>query len=86
MTSPRLFTKKDLEAIYHIADTTVVRTLKACGLDTGRRVYTEREITTRFEPARKLFKLGFTSKNIQEYFNQKDITHENYDDQKRLQG
>lgn len=69
-----IYSKKDLEKLYHLADTTVYRTLKACRLPTSRRYYTQEEIDTRFEPARLFFKLGYTTKQIQERFDQKEIS------------
>jgi len=75
-----LLTKKDLEVRFGIADTTVYRTLKACGLSTSRRTYTEEEIQTRFIPARRLFDGGHTAIQVQEYFRLKPIP---YDHQER---
>ena len=77
MTS--FFTKKDLEKQFGLADTTVYRTLKVCGLSTSRRSYSEEEIKTRFMTARQLYEAGLTSKQIAEYFNLKPT----YDLQKR---
>ena len=74
MTS--LLTKKDLEVRFGIADTTVYRTLKACGLSTSRRTYTEEEIQTRFIPARRLFDGGHTAIQVQEYFRLKPIPYD----------
>ena len=74
MTS--LLTKKDLETRFKLADTTVYRTLKACGLSTSRRTYTEEEIQTRFIPARRLFDAGHTANQVQEYFRLKPIPYD----------
>lgn len=76
--------KKDLERRFHLADTTVYRTLKACGLSTARRTYTEEEIATRFIPARKLFDAGMTTKEIQAYFSLKPILSIPYDYQEGI--
>jgi hypothetical protein len=73
MTS--LVTKKDLEARFNLADTTVYRTLKACGLSTKRRTYTQEEIQNRFIPARKLFEAGFTVNQVKEYFSLKAVNY-----------
>lgn len=62
------YTKKDLEREYKIADTTVYRTLKACGLSTARRKYTAEEITTRFKVARQMFAERYTVKDVAEHF------------------
>ncbi|BAZ00498.1 hypothetical protein NIES37_44900 [Tolypothrix tenuis PCC 7101] len=62
------YTKKDLEREYKIADTTVYRTLKACGLSTARRKYTAEEITTRFKVARQMFEERYTVKDVAEHF------------------
>lgn len=67
-----MVTKKDLAERYHISHNTVTDTLKACGLDTSKRSYTEEEITERFDVARKLFDAGKTSKEIEAYFSMKD--------------
>lgn len=75
------YTKKDLEAHFKIADTTVYRTLKACGLDTSRRSYTSEEIANYFIPARELFNCGYTFKQVLQYFTLKPTYHE---DQERL--
>jgi len=74
MTS--LLTKKDLEARFKLADTTVYRTLKACGLSTSRRTYTEEEIQTRFIPARRLFDAGMTTEDVHTYFRLKPISYD----------
>jgi hypothetical protein len=63
-----LLTKKDLERTYGLADTTVYRTLKVCGLSTTQRTYTQEEIQTRFIPARRLFDAGKTAAQVREYF------------------
>lgn len=69
----RLYSKKDLENLYHVADTTVYRTIQACGLATAKRWYTEAEVA-RFEQARMLFKLGHTAKEVAAFFAMKAIT------------
>jgi hypothetical protein len=74
MTS--LLTKKDLEARFQLADTTVYRTLKACGLSTAKRTYSEEEIQTRFIPARRLFDAGHRAIQVQEYFRLKPIPYD----------
>lgn len=51
-------TKKDLEERFGISHNTVRDTLRACGLDTGRRDYTEEEIESYFAVARKLLDEG----------------------------
>jgi hypothetical protein len=62
------YTKKDLEQKFKIADTTVYRTLKACGLSTARRKYTAEEITTRFKVARQMFEERYTVEEVTEHF------------------
>jgi len=59
--------------LYHLADTTVYRTIKACGLATAKRWYTEAEVA-RFEQARLLFKRGHTAKQVAAFFAMKAIT------------
>lgn len=63
-----MVSKRELEERYGLADTTVYRTLKACGLSTAKRHYTEAEIRERFEVARKLFRGGLTFSQVKEYF------------------
>lgn len=75
-----LLTKKDLERRFNLADTTVYRTLKACGLATSRKTYTQAEIQNYFIPARRLFDAGCTTKQVKEYFSLKPA---NYDYQER---
>ncbi|BAY08160.1 hypothetical protein [Calothrix sp. NIES-2098] len=67
------YTKKDLAREYKIADTTVYRTLKACGLSTARRKYTAEEITTRFQLARQLFEARHTVEEVAQYFGLRTI-------------
>jgi hypothetical protein len=62
------YTKQDLCQIFQIADTTVYRTLKACGLSTGSRRYSAEQISYFFIPARKLFANGYSVSQVQEYF------------------
>ncbi|BAY08162.1 hypothetical protein [Calothrix sp. NIES-2098] len=69
------YTKKDLEREYKIADTTVYRTLKACGLSTARRKYTAEEITTRFKVARQLFAARHTVEEVAQYFCAHALNH-----------
>ncbi|MBE9082855.1 hypothetical protein IQ278_12095 [Tolypothrix sp. LEGE 11397] len=74
MTS--LLTKKDLEVRFGLADTTVYRTLQACGLSTSKKTYTPEEIEIRFVPARKLFDAGHTTEQVKEYFRLKQVTYD----------
>lgn len=62
------YSKKDLEHEFHIADTTVYRSLKACGLSTTRTKYTAEEVNSRFKIARQLFNAGYTFGEVQHYF------------------
>jgi hypothetical protein len=55
-----------------LADTTVYRTIKACGLATAKRWYTDAEVA-RFEQARMLFKLGHSAKEVAAFFAMKAI-------------
>jgi hypothetical protein len=71
------YTKKDLEREFDIADTTVYRTLQACGLPTSRTKYTEQEITTRFKVARQLFAAKHTFVEVQQYFGLRPVHVEN---------
>lgn len=48
------YTKKDLQGRFSISDETVTKTLKACGLDTSTRHYSDEEIELYFAPARAL--------------------------------
>ncbi|NJL42463.1 MAG: MerR family transcriptional regulator [Pseudanabaena sp. RU_4_16] len=66
-------TKRDLERKFGIADTTVVRTLKACGLSTRKRRYTAEEVR-QFEAARQLFKAGYSVSDVQRYFSLKEVS------------
>lgn len=66
-----MVTKKELERRYHLADTTVVKTLQACGLPTAKRRYTEAEVSERFDVARKLLVGGMTYAEVREYFSMK---------------
>ena len=63
-----MVTKKELEQRYGLADTTVVKTLQACGLSTAKRQYTEEEILERFDVARKLLSGSMTYAEVQQYF------------------
>lgn len=72
-----LVTKKDLEARFKLADTTVYRTLKACGLSTSRRSYTDEEIENQFKPARWLLNAGHTVAEVKKYFSLKAVPYEN---------
>ena len=65
----RLYSKRDLEREWSIADTTVYRTLKCCGLPTRRRKYTQQEVKERFCVARQLFQAGLNSREVKDYFN-----------------
>ncbi|VEP18663.1 conserved hypothetical protein [Hyella patelloides LEGE 07179] len=67
------YSKKDLMELYDISYNTVKRTIAACGLDTSRVVYTEQEIVTRFKRARKLFREGYYSRDVRQFFEQKPI-------------
>lgn len=69
-----MVSKKELEQRFKIADTTVYRTLKACGLDTARVNYTEEEIQLLFIPARHLFQGGKTFKQVKATFALKSVT------------
>jgi DNA-binding transcriptional MerR regulator len=68
----RYYSKKDLCQIFQIADTTVYRTLKACGLSTGSRRYSPEDISYFFIPARKLFSIGYSVRQVEEYFRRSD--------------
>lgn len=70
-----MVTKKQLEQRYKLADTTVSKTLKACGLSTAKRQYTEEEITEQFDVARKLLSRGMTYADVHEYFSMKVAEH-----------
>lgn len=48
------YTKKDLQNHFSISDETVTKTLKACGLDTSTRHYSDDDIDRYFAPARAL--------------------------------
>lgn len=64
------YSKKDLQDIYGKADTTISKTLDACGLSTSRRTYTGNEIKTRFHLARKnIDELGWNYDQVREHFN-----------------
>ena len=64
------YSKKDLQDIYGKADTTISKTLEACGLSTSRRTYTGTEIKTRFHLARKnIDELGWNYEQVREHFN-----------------
>lgn len=71
-----LLSKKDLEVRFGLSDTTVYRTLQACGLLTSKKTYTPEEIQDRFVPARRLFDAGHTTKQVQEYFCLKEATYD----------
>ena len=72
---PRLTTKKELERRYQLADTTVYKTLQACGLSTAKRRYTETEVSERFDIARHLLDHGYTYAQVRQYFSMKVATH-----------
>ena len=61
-------TKKDLEQQFEISDNTVYKTLKACGLDTGKEEYTEEEIENYFKVAREMLDAGKRYKDVEQYF------------------
>lgn len=65
------YSKKDLQDIYGKADTTISKTLEACGLSTSRRNYTGAEIKTRFHLARKnMDELGWDYEMVRDHFKQ----------------
>lgn len=68
-----MITKKDLElrGRKKVSHNTVTTTLKACGLDTSRRSYTEEEISERYDVARRMYEAGKTTREIEEYFEMK---------------
>lgn len=66
-----VISKKELQQRYGLADTTVVKTLKACGLSTAKRRYTEAEIEERFSVARHLLGGGMTYAEVEDYFSLK---------------
>lgn len=71
---PTLTSKKELERRYQLADTTVYKTIQACGLSTAKRRYTESEISERFDIARKLLDHGYTYAQVRQYFSMKVAT------------
>lgn len=71
----RLYSKRELEREFRIADTTVYRTLKCCGLPTRRRRYTQQEVKERFCIARQLFKAGLTCREVKDYFGIKPVEY-----------
>lgn len=66
------YTKKDLEQLFGVADTTVYRTIKAAGLSTAQRTYTDEEVTL-LARARELFDAGYTVRRVREYFMAQEI-------------
>ncbi len=64
--------KKDLEQQFGIADTTVYKTLKACGLDTSREDYSDEEIENQFFVARQMLDSGKRYKDVEAYFGLND--------------
>ena len=71
---PQPVTKKDLERRSRLADTTVYKTIKACGLSTAKRRYTEAEIHERFDIARHLLDHGYTYAQVTQHFSMKVAT------------
>jgi hypothetical protein len=61
-------TKKELEGRFKLSATAVYETLKACGLDTSRREYTEEEIQARFIPARHMLEQNKKLTDVRNYF------------------
>lgn len=63
-----MITKKKLQERYGLADTTVYKTLQACGLPTNVRTYSKQQIANRFDVARKLLDGGSTYEDVAFYF------------------
>lgn len=56
--------KKQLQEQYNLSHNTVTETLKACGLDTSKREYSDEEINTLFLPARAMLDEGKTYDDV----------------------
>jgi DNA-binding transcriptional MerR regulator len=69
-----MYSKRELEVQFGIADTTVVRTLKAAGLSTSKRRYTAQEIE-QFKVARQLFNAGYSVKEVHYFFSLKEVSY-----------
>lgn len=78
-------TKKDLEQQFEISDNTVYKTLKACGLDTGKEKYTEEEIENYFKVARQMLDAGKRYKDVEQYFGLADAEPEEANQQPNQQ-
>lgn len=65
------YTKKDLEQKFEISDNTVYNSLKACGLNTGKKKYSESE-HDRFAHCRQMYDEGKSTEEIEAYFRQLD--------------
>lgn len=66
-----MYTKTQLEQDFGISDTTVYKTLQACGLDTAKQEYSQSEIEEFFIPARKLVEARKSYKEVEEFFRMK---------------
>lgn len=60
--------RQDLEQMFSISENTVIRTLKACGLDFTKGDYSEEEIANHFRPAREMIDSGKKYKDVMERF------------------
>ena len=69
-----MYSKRDLQVRFGIADTTVVRTLVAAGLSTSKRRYTAEEVR-QFEVARQLFNAGYSVKEVHYFFSLKEVSY-----------
>ena len=66
-----MISKKKLQEKYSLSHNTVTETLKACGLDTSKREYSEEDINTFFLPARAMLDEGKTYDDIKAAFSQR---------------
>lgn len=63
-----MISKKQLQEQYSLSHNTVTETLKACGLDTSKREYSEEEINQRFLAARAMLDEGKTYDDVKATF------------------